>query len=228
MVVVAVLALLLLAAAAWWFLWVPNWRPPLRPGERYGIDVSAHQERIDWQAVADDGISFAYIKATEGRDWTDDRFAENWRGAEAAGLDRGVYHFFTLCSPGAAQARHFLAVAPPDPDALPPAVDLELAGNCKTRPSRAQVEAELDAFLAPVEAAWGRPALLYVGDEWEPVYPVRTRLGRALWHRRFLLRPDVANWVIWQLHGYARVDGVPGGVDLNVMRAGGVDRAIGR
>jgi GH25 family lysozyme M1 (1,4-beta-N-acetylmuramidase) len=47
---------------------------------------------------------------------------------------------------------------------------------------------------------------------------VRGRLDRDLWHRRFLLRPDVARWTIWQLHGYARVAGIDGGVDLNVMR----------
>ena len=58
----------------WWFLWVPNWRPPLEEGERYGIDVSAHQDGIDWRRVADDDITFAYIKATEGGDFTDDRF----------------------------------------------------------------------------------------------------------------------------------------------------------
>ena len=77
-----------------WFLWVPNWRPPLREGERYGIDVSAHQGTIDWVRAARDGITFAYVKTTEGRDFTDERFDENWR---EAGLDRGAYHFFTLC-----------------------------------------------------------------------------------------------------------------------------------
>lgn len=49
-------------AAALWFLFVPNWRPPLHDGERYGIDVSNHQGRIDWDLVAADDIEFAYIK----------------------------------------------------------------------------------------------------------------------------------------------------------------------
>lgn len=214
------LALVVLAgaAAAWWFLWVPWWRPPLEAGEVYGIDVSAHQGAINWEKVANDGIEFAYVKATEGGDFTDRRFAENWREAQRVGLDRGAYHFFTLCRPGAEQAAHFLRIAPPDRGALAPAVDLELAGNCDDRPPRMTVERELDAFLAAVERAWAREAVLYVGDEWEPVYPVRTRLDRPLWHRRFLRRPPMDDWYIWQLHGYADVDGVTGGVDLNVMR----------
>ena len=31
-----------------------------------GIDVSAYQPNIDWNTVKANGISFAYIKATEG------------------------------------------------------------------------------------------------------------------------------------------------------------------
>lgn len=142
--------------AGWcWFVVVPNWRPLLRDGERYGVDVSAHQGEINWHRVASDGIEFAYIKASEGGDFTDSRFAENWTAAGEAGLDRGAYHFFTLCRPGDEQARHFIAVAPPDPPALAPAVDLELAGNCTRRPPASDVQAELRAFLEIVEAAWG-------------------------------------------------------------------------
>jgi lysozyme len=207
------------AIALWWFLWVPNWRPSLNEGERYGIDVSHHQGVIDWERVARDGITFAYIKATEGGDFTDARFDENWRGAQEAGMDRGAYHYFTLCTPGADQARHFLDVAPPESDALAPAVDLELAGNCSARPRPAVVNEQLDDFIRLVEDAWGREVVMYVGDDFEHVYPVRRELGRPLWHHRFLLRPNIDGWLIWQLHGYARVDGVVGGVDLDVMRA---------
>lgn len=39
----------------------------MKEGERYGIDVSAHQDVIDWRQVTGDGITFAYIKATELR-----------------------------------------------------------------------------------------------------------------------------------------------------------------
>jgi len=213
-----ILVATVLAGALFWFAFVPNWRPPLQEGERYGVDVSAHQGEIDWQRVAADEIEFAYIKASEGGSFTDVRFRANWAGAAAAGLDRGAYHFFTLCRRGDEQARHFLAVAAPDPRALGPAVDLELSGNCSRRPRAAEVEAELNTFLTIVEAAWGRPAMLYVGDDWEDRYPVRTRLDRPLWQLRFLRRPDLDNVRVWQIHGLAHVEGITGRVDLNIMR----------
>lgn len=52
-----------------------------------GIDVYTGQGVIDWQRVADSGISFAMIKASQGRgetsatknlrNFTDSRFARN-------------------------------------------------------------------------------------------------------------------------------------------------------
>ena len=102
-----------------WFLWLPRYRPALKPNERYGVDVSHHQGSIDWNRVASAGMSFAYIKATEGGDLLDPAFARNWSGAEEAGLDRGAYHFFTLCSPAEDQAANFLRSVPPQPPMLP-------------------------------------------------------------------------------------------------------------
>jgi lysozyme len=216
--VIAVTALVVLGAWTW-FLWVPSYRPALLPGEEHGIDVSHHQGKIDWPLVAADGIGFAYIKATEGGDFLDRRFEENWDGAGDAGLRRGAYHFFTLCTPGAEQARHFLSVLPEHPAALPPAVDLELSGNCADRPARADLLRELETFLRRIEETRATDVTLYVGDDFEERYRVRAELDRPLWHRRALFRPDVSGWVIWQVWGYARVAGIEGRVDLNVMRA---------
>jgi len=158
------------------------------------------------------------VKATEGGDFSDDRFEDNWATAGDAGLDRGAYHFFTLCTPGDEQAAHFLSQLPEDAE-LPPAVDLELAGNCKDRPSKGAVRAELRMFLEAVESESGQRMVLYVGDDFERRYPVRDELDRYLWHLRVLRRPDVEGWLIWQVMGFAKVDGIDGRVDLDIMRS---------
>ncbi len=219
-VLVAVVVTLAGLGSAFWFLFVPNWRPALTDGESYGVDVSAHQGEIDWERVADDGIEFAYVKATEGQDWVDKQFAANWEGAARAGLDRGAYHFFTLCAPGDEQARNFLRIAPPDANALPPAIDLELSGNCSERPPAAEVAEHVATFVRMVEQEWGRELLFYVRPDWDEQYPVRDGLDRQLWDVRFPRRPADDRWQVWQLHGFANVDGISGGVDLDVMRAG--------
>jgi lysozyme len=212
---VSAFALLGALAALTWWVWLPSWRPELRSGEAHGLDVSNHQGEIDWQALADDGIDFAWIKASEGGDFVDAFFADNWQGAADADVRRGAYHFFTLCRPGAEQAANFLAVVPREGTMLAPSIDLELAGNCSQRPPQAWLEAELGEFIELVEEATGQQVLLYVGADIERVYDIKAVFDRPLWERRILRRPG-GSWLVWQASYFADVNGVNGGVDLNV------------
>jgi lysozyme len=91
-----------------------------------GIDVFDGQGAVDWQAVADAGIAFAMIKATQGTYDTQSTFAANWQGSRRSGVRRGAYHFFDPTGDGAAQAAQFLAaVGALEPGDLPPMLDLE-------------------------------------------------------------------------------------------------------
>jgi len=63
-----------------------------------GIDVSVHQQHIDWQQVKDAGVEFAIIQLgfrgyKSGALALDEYFLENMEGAANAGLDLGVYFF---------------------------------------------------------------------------------------------------------------------------------------
>ena len=71
---------------------------------RFGIDVSAYQNRasenetIDWQAVADDGVEFAFVRVglrgyTTGNIVEDAFYRQNIQGAMDAGIETGVYFF---------------------------------------------------------------------------------------------------------------------------------------
>jgi lysozyme len=217
----ATLVVAVVGAVVGRYVWLPTYRPGIHSGERYGIDVSNYQGQIDWNAVRRDGIRFAYMKATEGGDFTDAHFAANWAGAGAAGVDRGAYHYFTLCTPGATQAANFLhALALPlsaESHRLAPAVDLELAGNCRQRPDLATVDRELTTFLSVVEAQTHTPTVLYVGEDFGERYPASSLLHRPRWRLRFLRRPH-GDWVVWQVDGLAHVNGIHGKVDLDVMR----------
>lgn len=213
---VAVGIVLIGATAIAWLWWLPGYRPPLRDGEQYGIDVAHHQGSIDWPRVASDGIAFAYIKASEGATHVDPEFSRNWGASGNAGLIRGAYHFFTLCRGGAEQAHNFLSTAPVADTELPPAVDLEFAGNCAARPPREEVHRELGEFLHRVEAVSGRPSVLYVGPDLDRHYNISATLRRPVWRLRALRRPPQGEVTIWQVGGFARVEGISTRVDLNV------------
>ncbi|MEW9837576.1 GH25 family lysozyme [Mesorhizobium sp. ZMM04-4] len=190
-----------------------------------GIDVSNHQGVIDWKRVAADDVSFAIIKATEGGDWVDRSFSRNMAGAKEAGLAVGAYHFFTFCRAGVEQARNFIATVPRDPSLLPPVVDVEFHGNCPQRPAPETLSMELAAFLEPVEAHFGKPAIIYLAGDAEDLYAA-VMPDRLRWVRSLARHPGHEDWVYWQYSDVGRVDGIEGDVDLDVIR-GGLSRLTG-
>jgi lysozyme len=189
-----------------------------------GIDVSRHQGVIDWPAVAATKlVQFAYIKATEGGDFKDAAFAENWAKSKQAGVARGAYHFFTFCRPGTDQARNFLATVPAKAGALPIAVDLEFGGNCSARPSLEALLAELNDFLAAVRQAFPQTPVFYVTSEFYDRYMkrnIRRFPDHHLWLRNIYNEPAQRQchlWTLWQFAHRGRLEGIAGPVDLNVF-----------
>jgi lysozyme len=210
--VAVTVALIILAV---WRLYDPGWRYPIK-----GIDVSHHQGEIDWTAVAEDDVSFAYIKATEGADWVDERFAGNWSAIGETHILRGAYHFYTLCSSGSAQASLMISTAPADPGMLPPAVDLEFAGNCSARPSVEEFRAGLDVFLEEIETHYQMTPVIYTNAHFYGVYLADDPPDVVWWIQSALLPPwGSPEWTIWQ-HRTGDVAGIDGDVDRNVFRGG--------
>jgi lysozyme len=209
--VIALLAAMVHLFAGWWTPWAARYA--------LGVDVSRHQGAIDWRALAHDNVTFAYIKASEGGDHVDERFAANWEGAGAAGLHRGAYHFFTLCQPGARQAANFIAVVPRAPGALPHALDMEHMGPCREGPTMTDVVGGMRVWLDLVEAHYGARPLIYTTREFHDAY-LRDVRGERFWIRSLGMRPRFRKdeWIIWQHHNRGHKAGVSGPVDLNAFR----------
>ena len=192
------------------------------PGFRYdvrGVDVSHHQGEIDWEALAGDNVTFAYIKATEGGDRIDPRFHENWRGAADAGVLRGAYHFFTFCRSGADQLANLVATVPTETGMLPPAVDLEFGGNCAARPEVAEFRAELDVFLDGVEAHYGQTPVIYTNAHFYDHYLDESPPTAVWWIQSAFWEPwGAPQWTFWQSWPGRRA-GVDGAIDRNVYRS---------
>lgn len=189
-----------------------------------GIDVSRWQQEIDWQRVARAGTRFAFIKATEGGDHLDPKFRENWRGAKAAGIPRGAYHFVFWCRPARDQIRWFFQNVPREPDALPPVLDVEWNNHSRcprTTPERAR--AKMREMLAAFERHYGKKPIIYTdinfhADVLEGTtefddYPFWIRSTAARPEKRYENRP----WEFWQFTTTGRVPGVVGDVDRNAF-----------
>jgi lysozyme len=185
-----------------------------------GVDVSNHQGDVHWPALARTDIAFAYIKATEGGDFRDRRFQVNWDRARDAGMPRGAYHFFTQCRLGADQVRNFIGLVPREPNTLPPVLDVEHMGPCRSGRQVADLVKEIATALDMLEAHYGRRPLLYVTSEFNAAYLQGHFAGERFWARSLVLPPRFRTdqWLIWQYHNSGRRAGVSGPVDLNVFR----------
>lgn len=189
----------------------------------HGIDVSHHQDQIDWKAVARAGTRFAYIKATDGGDHLDRRFHENWRNAREAGVPRGAYHFVYWCRPAHEQLAWFAANVPAEPDALPPVLDLEWnnGSSCKHTLTRDEVLEKVRIMLAGMEAHTGKIPVIYTDINFHRDILEGVSLDNPMWlrstaaepHERYKNRP----WTFWQYTQTGTVPGIRGGVDRNAF-----------
>ncbi|MBR5405824.1 MAG: glycoside hydrolase family 25 [Oscillospiraceae bacterium] len=217
----AILTLLILAVflMGWkgllWFNMPSKSRYPVR-----GVDVSHYQGEIDWAKIASQDMHFAFIKATEGSASTDEYFAANWKGARAAGLKAGAYHFFSFDSAAETQADNFIAAVPAEPDALPPVIDLEYYRKGEHPPADT-VRKSLSVLLSRFEAAYGKKPIIYTSITCYENYLKDSGLDYTLWIRSVYSRPSdnyQPAWTFWQYNPCGRLEGYNGTedrIDLN-------------
>ncbi|MEU6389024.1 glycoside hydrolase family 25 protein [Streptomyces sp. NPDC046939] len=156
-----------------------------------GIDVSSHQS-----SFSTDGVSFVFIKATEGRSYVNPRLAAHTKRARDAGCVVGFYHFLW---PGnlAAQAAYFVSKAPEKAgDIL--AVDWETTGN-GTHASNA----EKDTFIREVKRL--RPhnrVVLYCNRNFWLNIDTTSYAGDGLWIADYVSAGKPRIQAKWRFHQY--------------------------
>lgn len=194
----------------------------------HGIDVSKYQGDIDWRAVRQSGVSFAFIKATEGGDSIDSRFQRNWAAAKAAGVPRGAYHFVYWCRPPHEEIANFKSVVPVEPDALPPVLDLEAtptSKSCKITLDPNKVLTDLREMLEELESHYGKRPIIYSSvDFYQSILASGGLSEYPIWVRSTKYHPKVRygsrKWTFWQYRSDGLVPGITGSVDQNAFFGG--------
>lgn len=186
-----------------------------------GADLSHYQGVVDFAALEAQGLSFVFIKATEGSAHTDERFEENLEKVRKTSLRYGFYHFFSFDSPGKTQAENFIARVPQLDGMLPPVIDVEYYGDYfRNPPDAARVRPELEAMIDALTAHYGVKPILYSTLRAYERYLKGAFEDCDLWIRSVYFPPVGVKWTFWQYTDRARLNGYSGEesrIDLNVF-----------
>ncbi len=184
----------------------------------HGIDVSHHQGKINWSAVAEQDIQFVFVKATEGESHVDSLFAKNWRSIAHVGLKKGAYHFFRPKVDPKKQAENFIKNVTLISEDLVPVVDVEVLDRVDEK----ELQESLMVWLEIVENYYGVKPIIYSNQKFFIKYLKPFVQDYPTWVARYnSVSPTVSyekNWDFWQYGDYGQIRGIDGPVDLNVFR----------
>jgi len=182
-----------------------------------GIDVSRYQLQVNWPEVAQQGIHFAFVKATEGATHTDTLFHKNWHLIREAGLRRGAYHFFRPRTDARLQALHFIDQVTLRDGDLPPVLDIEVLDKVDPR----ILVTDLHIWLQHIHEHYGVKPVLYTNLKFYNRYLAGHFDDYPLWIARYSEEEPVLacgrDWQFWQYGNRGKLPGIDGYVDFNVF-----------
>ncbi len=185
-----------------------------------GFDISHHQGDVQWSKISPRAYQFVYLKATEGGDFQDTKFQDNWLSARERGLRVGAYHFYRLCRDGKIQAQNFIDTVPRKADALPPVIDLEYDSKCIDTFSKQQLLQEIQFMHDRLLQHYGKQPIFYISKSFYNIVLAGEFQQTPLWVREYQGKPQLKGspaWLFWQHTNQGKIRGIAKTVDLNVF-----------
>lgn len=198
---------------------------------RFGIDVSSHQGDIDWEAVKAEGVEFVFVRAVyrgygTGKLVIDEKCLQNIEGAQAVGIDVGVYVFSQAINQAEVleEASTVIGLLDGYTLQLPIVFDVEKVADSSARTNALTVQERTDltkTFLEAVKNAGYQP-MFYHNTEMGAMLLDLTQLTEypkwfAGYNREFYWPYE---YDIWQYSETGRVNGINGNVDLDIWLEG--------
>lgn len=177
-----------------------------------GIDISHHNNPTDFKKAKESGISFVYIKATEGKTYRDPKYQQFATNAKNAGLLIGFYHFARPNNGNdpADEAKNFVDAISGSKYDLIPVLDLEVSVLVDDETLYNWAKAFIDA----VKAKTGHNVMLYTYHHYLIDRPALKKLAKdqvPLWIASYRdSAPSISgwNWTMWQYTDQAEIPGI--------------------
>ncbi|MDD4970120.1 MAG: GH25 family lysozyme [Paludibacter sp.] len=178
----------------------------------WGIDVSHHQNDINWEILGKQKPNFMFIKASEGVTCQDTKYLKNYSEAKKCRILVGSYHFFSYKSGGKDQANNFLSIAQHNDSDLLPVLDAEFS---RKMPKKEKVINELTNFINTIYEKLGHYPIVYCDYRFYKLYLQEHLSDKCkLWIVNYKEKPS-CDWAFWQTTDRLKIEGIRGYVDLN-------------
>lgn len=189
-----------------------------------GIDVSAHQGNINWDAVKASGIDFAIIRISYGQNSVDSKAIRNIEECIRVGMPFGVYTYSYALNINNAinEANLVIKTLAPYKDKVkfPVIIDMEDADGYKRKygmPSNDVLVSICEKECLMFEEA-GYYAAIYASKSWFDTKLNSSRLNRfdkwiAWWNKGASFDKNI--YGLWQYTSSGSVNGIFGNVDMN-------------
>ena len=181
-----------------------------------GIDVSAHQGKIDWKKV---NVDFAILRAGFGKviSQKDDQFEANYSGSKAAGIPVGAYWYSYAMTPDEArqEADVFLEVIKDKQFEYPVYFDIEEQKQLSL--GKEKVSAIIKAFLEKVEKAGYWVGLYMSASPLTDCVTDDIKNRYAVWVANVGVSKLAYSgaYGMWQYSWKGRIEGISGDVDMD-------------
>ncbi|MCR5267243.1 MAG: glycoside hydrolase family 25 protein [Lachnospiraceae bacterium] len=194
-----------------------------------GVDISYHQEKIDWEALKESPCEFVMLRCgyrgyTEGGLVEDEKFREYAQAAVDAGFPIGVY-FFTQAiteEEAVAEADFVLELIKDFPISYPVVIDTEYVSSEGARTNQAEMTEEertqlLITFCERVKE-YGYYPMIYASENWlRRELEVSQLQPYEIWAPQYLEENDfMYDFTIWQYTDAGHIQGIEGVVDLDI------------
>ncbi len=197
--------------------YVNNLYEPIPWAAARGVDVSVYQGEIDWAAVAQDDVSFAFIRCGASSSGKDEMFDRNAEGANMNGIAVGVYYRTLAVNEEMAEIEAMFAVkcASEHLVELPIAMDIE--GPTMASLGRERLRAVIDAFCGTVEA-YGYEPMVYASKSF-----FENHIGDDIPYMKWVAQYaeqctyQGGNVHCWQCTSHGCVRGIEGRVDVDLV-----------
>lgn len=184
-----------------------------------GIDVSQFQGVIDWQAVKDSGIDFAIIRAGYGKELNqvDPYFYRNIEGAQAVGIDVGIYWYSYADDTATARREAEVCYEIIKNYSLDYPVYFDIEESKHANMTIAQTSAIVDTFCTEMENR-GYFVGVYSYANFLQSHVYRSVLEKYdIWVAQYSENLTAYNghYSMWQYSSTGQVNGIGGNVDVN-------------